>query len=60
MGFLAVTAIDISIYNMKISKGRGYDTKVMRKLINIRKRNRDDIAEEEAVLEMYMSALGMA
>jgi len=45
---------------MAEAKGRGYDTKVMRKLINIRKRNRDDIAEEEAVLEMYMSALGMA
>jgi len=45
---------------MSEAKGRGYDTKVMRKLINIRKRNRDDIAEEEAVLEMYMSALGMA
>lgn len=45
---------------MAEAKSRGYDTKVMRKLINIRKRNRDDIAEEEAVLEMYMSALGMA
>lgn len=45
---------------MAEAKGRGYDTKVIRKLINIRKRNRDDIAEEEAVLEMYMTALGMA
>jgi len=45
---------------MAEAKSRGYDTKVMRKLINIRKRNRDDIAEEEAVLEMYMSAIGMA
>jgi uncharacterized protein (UPF0335 family) len=44
---------------MAEAKGRGYDTKVIRKLINIRKRNRDDIAEEEAVLEMYMAALGM-
>lgn len=41
------------------AKGRGYDTKVMRKIIAIRKRNRDDVAQEEAVLEMYMSALGM-
>jgi uncharacterized protein (UPF0335 family) len=41
------------------AKGRGYDTKVMRKVIAMRKRNRDDIAEEEAVLEMYLSALGM-
>ena len=44
---------------MAEAKGRGYDTKVMRKVIALRKRNRDDIAEEEAVLEMYMSALGM-
>jgi uncharacterized protein (UPF0335 family) len=44
---------------MQEAKGQGYDTKVMRKLIAMRKRNRDDIANEEAVLEMYMSALGM-
>lgn len=44
---------------MAEAKGRGYDTKVMRKVIALRKRNRDDIANEEAVLEMYMSALGM-
>jgi uncharacterized protein (UPF0335 family) len=41
------------------AKGRGYDTKIMRKVIAMRKRNRDDIANEEAVLEMYMYALGM-
>lgn len=41
------------------AKGRGYDTKVMKKLIAMRKRNADDIAEEGAVLEMYMEALGM-
>jgi uncharacterized protein (UPF0335 family) len=41
------------------AKGRGYDTKVLRKIIALRKRDADDIAEEEAILEMYMSALGM-
>lgn len=41
------------------AKGRGYDTKVMRKVIALRKRDKDDIAEEEAVLEMYREALGM-
>ena len=41
------------------AKGRGYDTKVMRKVIALRKRKPDDIAEEEAVLEMYRAALGM-
>lgn len=41
------------------AKGRGYDTKVMRKLIALRKRKPDEIAEEEAIMEMYKSALGM-
>ena len=45
---------------MAEAKGRGYDTKVMKKIIAIRKRKADAIAEEEAVLEMYKSALGMA
>ena len=44
---------------MAEAKGRGYDTKVMRKLIALRKRDRDDIAEEEAILDMYKEALGM-
>ncbi|MGH1416665.1 MAG: DUF2312 domain-containing protein [Pelagimonas sp.] len=45
---------------MAEAKGRGYDTKVIRKVVALRKRDADDIAEEEAVLEMYKSALGMA
>lgn len=45
---------------MAEAKGRGYDTKVLRKVVALRKRKPDDIAEEEAVLEMYKSALGMA
>ena len=44
---------------MAEAKGRGYDTKVMRKLITLRKRDQNDIAEEEAILEMYKEALGM-
>ena len=44
---------------MAEAKGRGYDTKVMRKVIAIRKRDANDLAEEEAVLDMYKSALGM-
>lgn len=44
---------------MAEAKGRGYDTKVLRKLIALRKRNADDVAEEEAVLELYKQALGM-
>lgn len=45
---------------MAEAKGRGYDTRIMRKVIALRKRKPDDIAEEEAVLEMYKTALGMA
>ena len=44
---------------MAEAKSRGYDTRVMRKVIALRKRDRDDIAEEEAVLAMYREALGM-
>ncbi len=44
---------------MAEAKSRGYDTRVMRKLIALRKRDRDDVAEEEAVLELYKQALGM-
>ena len=45
---------------MAEAKGRGYDTKVMRKIITLRKRDKNEIAEEEAVLEMYKEALGMS
>lgn len=41
------------------SKGRGYDTKALRTIISLRKKNKDDLAEEEAVLEVYKEALGM-
>lgn len=44
---------------MAEAKARGYDTKVMRKVVALRKRDANDIAEEEAVLEMYKEALGM-
>ncbi len=41
------------------AKGTGFDTKVLRKLISIRKQDRDERAEQEAILDMYMIALGM-
>lgn len=44
---------------MAEAKGRGYDTKVMKKVVALRKRKPDDIAEEEAIMEMYKAALGM-
>lgn len=42
------------------SKSRGYDVKALRSIIALRKRDKDDIAEQEAVIEMYKEALGMA
>ena len=42
------------------AKSRGYDGKVLRKVIALRKRKPDDIAEEDAVLSLYLNALGMA
>lgn len=44
---------------MSEAKSRGYDTKVLRRIIALRKREPDDAAEEEAVFEMYRQALGM-
>jgi uncharacterized protein (UPF0335 family) len=41
------------------AKGRGYDVKVLRKLITLRKRDSAEISEEEAILELYKQALGM-
>ena len=44
---------------MAEAKGRGYDTRVLRKIVALRKRDSADLAEEEAVMEMYKEALGM-
>lgn len=45
---------------MAEAKARGYDTKVLRKIIAIRARDKNDLAEEEAILDLYKAALGMA
>lgn len=44
---------------MAEAKSRGYDTKALRKIIALRKKDATTIAEEEAVLEIYKEALGM-
>lgn len=44
---------------MAEAKARGYDTKVMRRIVAMRKKDPQEISEEEAVLEMYKEALGM-
>lgn len=41
------------------AKANGFDTKVIRKIIALRKRDYAERQEEEAILELYMQALGM-
>jgi uncharacterized protein (UPF0335 family) len=41
------------------AKARGYDAKALRKLIALRKRDASEVAEEEAILDLYKEALGM-
>jgi uncharacterized protein (UPF0335 family) len=42
------------------AKGTGFDTKVLRQVIRIRRQDRNERLEQEAILELYMNALGMA
>jgi uncharacterized protein (UPF0335 family) len=41
------------------AKGMGFDTKALRKLVQIRRKSEEERAEEETILETYMAALGM-
>ncbi|HEY0291679.1 DUF2312 domain-containing protein [Hansschlegelia plantiphila] len=40
-------------------KGRGFDTKIVRKIVALRKQDANERQEQEAILELYMQALGM-
>ncbi|HTJ56340.1 MAG TPA: DUF2312 domain-containing protein [Devosiaceae bacterium] len=42
------------------AKGNGFDVKVLRQIVRIRKQDRDERMEQEALLELYMTALGMS
>ena len=42
------------------AKGNGFDTKVLRKIVSIRKQDHAERMEQEALLELYLTALGMA
>ncbi len=44
---------------MAEAKGRGYAPKAIRKILSIRKKKREEYQEEEAILEVYLQALGM-
>ncbi len=41
-------------------KGTGFDTKAVRKIIRLRKQDQAERQEEEAILDLYLAALGMA
>jgi uncharacterized protein (UPF0335 family) len=41
------------------AKANGFDVKVMRKIVSIRKQDRDKRMEEETILDLYLAALGM-
>lgn len=42
------------------AKGTGYDVKIMRKIVQLRKMDADKRAEEDELLELYKSAIGMS
>lgn len=42
------------------AKAVGYDTKIMRQIIKLRKMSVDDRREQEAILDLYLTALGMS
>jgi len=41
-------------------KGRGFDSKAIRKLVAMRRQDKSEREEQESILELYMQALGMA
>jgi uncharacterized protein (UPF0335 family) len=41
------------------AKANGFEVRVMRQIVKIRKMDKDDLDEQEALLETYMRALGM-
>ncbi|MBI3678750.1 MAG: DUF2312 domain-containing protein [Proteobacteria bacterium] len=53
----ALTADIREIYSE--AKGQGFDTKIMRQVVRLRKLDRAEFQEREAILDLYMSALGM-
>jgi uncharacterized protein (UPF0335 family) len=41
------------------AKANGFDTKIMRKIISLRRKDHAERQEEEALMELYLAALGM-
>ena len=53
----ALTADIREVYSE--AKGQGFDTKIMRQVVRMRKLDKADFQEQEAMLDLYLSALGM-
>jgi len=41
------------------AKGNGFDARIMRQLIRLRRMDKDDLDEQESLLDVYKRALGM-
>ena len=41
------------------AKGVGFDTKIIRQVVRLRRLDRADRQEQEAILDLYLAALGM-
>ena len=52
------TGEDIKSVYMEL-KGNGYDPKIIRKIVSIRRKSKEERQEEEALLDLYMTAIGM-
>ena len=53
----ALTADIREVYSE--AKGLGFDAKIMRQVVRMRKLDKADFQEQEAMLDLYLSALGM-
>lgn len=53
----ALTADIREVYSE--AKGNGFDTKIIRQIVRLRKLDRADRQEQESILDLYMAALGM-
>ena len=42
------------------AKGNGFDSKILKAIVKIRRQDRDKRIEEETILDLYLAALGMA
>jgi uncharacterized protein (UPF0335 family) len=53
----ALTADIKEVYSE--AKGNGFDARIMRQLIRLRRMDKDDLDEQESLLDVYKRALGM-